>query len=65
LDGEKDQGDSDGSGGGGAQSPEDEDFEFMLRVMKLIQQEQDLRAQTRVLEQVRRAASPQNPSRSE
>jgi hypothetical protein len=62
LDGEKDQGDSGGGGGGGAQSPEDEDFEFMLRVMKLIQQEQDLRAQTRVLEQIRRAASPANPS---
>ncbi len=43
-----------GGGGGGEQSPEDEDFEFMLRVMKLIQQEQDIRSQTRALEQLRR-----------
>jgi hypothetical protein len=53
LESEKDKQDG-GGGGGGDQSPEDEDFEFMLRVMKLVQQEQDLRAQTRVLEQLRR-----------
>lgn len=41
-------------GGGGAPNSEDEDFEFMLRVMKMIQQEQDLRARTRVLEQLKR-----------
>jgi hypothetical protein len=35
---------------------EDEDFEFMLRVMKMIQSEQDLRSQTRVLEQIRRTS---------
>lgn len=47
-----------GEGGGdGSPSPEDEDFEFMLRVMKLIQQEQDLRARTRALEQLKRDAS--------
>jgi len=45
-----------GGGGGGGQSPEDEDFEFMLRVMKMIQTEQDLRARTRVLEQLKRDA---------
>ncbi len=44
-----------GGGGGGGPSPEDDDFEFMLRVMKLIQQEQDLRAQTRALEQLHRS----------
>ena len=56
LDGQPDQ---TGSGGGGAgPSPEDEDFEFMLRVMKLIQQEQDLRSRTRVLEQFRRTLAP-------
>lgn len=60
LEGEKDQKDG-GGGGGGNPSPEDEDFEFMLRVMKLIQQEQDLRAQTRVLEQLRRTSEPTNP----
>ena len=45
-----------GGGGGGERSPEDEDFEFMLRVMKMIQQEQDLRARTRALEQLKRSA---------
>jgi hypothetical protein len=44
-----------GGGAGGAPDAEDEDFEFMLRVMKMIQSEQDLRAQTRVLEQLRRS----------
>ena len=39
-------------------NPEDEDFEFMLRVMKMIQQQQDLRARTRALEQFRRSAQP-------
>jgi hypothetical protein len=43
-----------GGGGGGAPNSEDEDFEFMLRVMRMIQQEQDLRGRTRVLEQLRR-----------
>jgi len=55
LEGEKDKnGGGGGGGGGGGQDPEDEDFEFMLRVMKLVQQEQDVRAQTRALEQLRR-----------
>lgn len=44
-----------GGGGGGTPNAEEEDFEFMLRVMKMIQSEQDLRAQTRVLEQLRRS----------
>jgi len=47
-----------GGGGGGGPSPEDEDFEFMLRVMRMIQQEQDLRGRTRVLEQLRRDNTP-------
>ena len=54
LEGEKDK-DGGGGGGGGGQNPEDEDFEFMLRVMKLVQTEQDLRSQTRALEQLRRS----------
>lgn len=65
LEGEKDDGaGGGGGGGGGGQSPEDEDFEFMLRVMKLIQQEQDIRAQTRALEQLRRgpASTSTRPS---
>jgi len=45
-----------GGGGGSPQSAEDEDFEFMLRVMKMVQTEQDLRARTRALEQLRRSA---------
>lgn len=50
-----------GQGGGGAGSnPEDEDFEFMLRVMKLIQQEQDIRARTRALEDFKRAHVPES-----
>lgn len=54
-----------GAGGGsasGAQSPEDEDFEFMLRVMKLVQQQQDLRGQTRALEQFRRDSGLTSPA---
>jgi hypothetical protein len=47
-----------GGGGSGNQNPQDEDFEFMLRVMKLIQKEQDIRSQTRVLEQLRRDGNP-------
>ena len=57
LEGDQEK-DGGGGGGGGGQSPEDEDFEFMLRVMKLVQQEQDLRAQTRALEQFRRGNPP-------
>ena len=55
LEGDKDKAGGGGGGEGGGPSPEDEDFEFMLRVMKLIQQEQDLRSQTRALEQLRRS----------
>ncbi|MEO5714951.1 MAG: hypothetical protein ABIT37_15840 [Luteolibacter sp.] len=55
LEGDKDKDGGGGGGEGGGPSPEDEDFEFMLRVMKLIQQEQDLRAQTRALEQLHRS----------
>ncbi len=57
LEGDKDEQGGGGGGGGGGQSPEDEDFEFMLRVMKLVQQEMDVRAQTRALEQLRRSAA--------
>lgn len=61
LEGEKDKSDSNGGGGGGQKSPEDEDFEFMLRVMKMVQKEQDLRAQTRALEQFRRSSETNPP----
>lgn len=46
-----------GGPGGSGPSPEDEDFEFMLRVMKMIQKQQDVRARTRVLEQLKRDAA--------
>ncbi len=65
LEGERDQDGGGGEGGSGGENPEDEDFEFMLRVMKLIQQEQDLRAQTRALEQLRRSIpATENPTES-
>lgn len=58
LEGEKDN--AGGQGGDGGQgNPEDEDFEFMLRVMKMIQQQQDLRATTRALEELKRSAQLQ------
>lgn len=47
-----------GSGGDAGPSAEDEDFEFMLRVMKMVQTQQDLRSQTRVLEQRKRDGNP-------
>ncbi|MFY7819012.1 MAG: hypothetical protein ACOVRB_11685 [Akkermansiaceae bacterium] len=56
LEGEKDDAGGQGGGGGGQGNPEDEDFEFMLRVMKMIQQQQDLRATTRALEELKRSA---------
>ncbi len=63
LEGGKDQDGSAGGGDGGAPNAEDEDFEFMLRVMKMIQREQDIRARTRALEQLRRseASTGNNP----
>jgi hypothetical protein len=64
LDGDKDGGGG-GGGGGGAPNAEEEDFEFMLRVMKMIQQEQDLRGRTRVLEQLRRDTEKQTEEPTE
>lgn len=52
LEGEQNGG---GGGGGGSPPPQDEDFEFMLRMMRMIQQEQDIRARTRALETLRRS----------
>jgi hypothetical protein len=54
LEGDKDSGGG-GGGGGGGSGLNDEDFEFMLKVMRMIQQEQDIRSQTRSLEQLRRS----------
>ena len=58
LDGEKNSG---GGGGGGGGSQEEQDFEFMLKVMRMIQQEQDIRARTRALEDLRRSLQTRTP----
>ncbi len=50
-----------GGGGGGGSSQEDQDFEFMLKVMRMIQKEQDIRARTRALEDLRRSLQIENP----
>ncbi|MBK1835075.1 hypothetical protein [Roseibacillus ishigakijimensis] len=50
-----------GEGGGGGGSMEDQDFEFMLKVMRMIQSEQDIRARTRAVEQLRRTGLPPTP----
>ena len=59
LEGDKNSGGGGGGSGGGG-SKEEQDFEFMLKVMRMIQQEQDIRARTRALEDLRRTlqASP-------
>ena len=44
-----------GGGGGGGGSPAEKDFEFMLKVMRMVQAEQDIRARTRSLEQLMRS----------
>ena len=62
LEGASGGGEGGEGGDGGAPNPEDEDFEFMLRVMKIIQQEQDLRARTRALEQFRRDIVTNDPA---
>jgi hypothetical protein len=64
LEGEKDE-QGGGGGEGGAPNAEDEDFEFMLRVMKMIQQEQDIRSRTRALEQLRRDFETNKPEGEE
>lgn len=51
-----------GGGDGAGSAAENEDFEFMLRVMKMIQKQQDLRSRTRALEQFRRDQQP-SPTR--
>ncbi|MGC4014593.1 MAG: hypothetical protein QM755_08785 [Luteolibacter sp.] len=60
LEGDMAQQNGGGAGGTGGNS-EDDDFEFMLRVMKMVQQEMDIRAQTRALEQFQRTKQTQPP----
>jgi len=54
LEGPQDDGGGGGGGGGGA-SQEEKDFEFMLKVMRMVQAEQDIRGRTRSLEQLLRS----------
>jgi hypothetical protein len=61
LEGEMEKDGGGGGGEGGGDNPEDEDFEFMLRVMKMIQKQQDIRAQTRALEQFLRSNEKPSP----
>ncbi|WP_411844610.1 hypothetical protein AAFN60_11120 [Roseibacillus persicicus] len=58
LEGEQENGEGGGGGDGGGGSMEDQDFEFMLKVMRMIQSEQDIRARTRAIEQLRRSSQP-------
>lgn len=66
LEGGKSQGGQGQGGGDSAPDPENEDFEFMLRVMKMVQQQQDLRGRTRALDQLRRSeVAPKSADSSE
>ena len=48
-----------GGGGGGSQSSiSDAEFEFMLKLIRMIQQEQDIRMRTRAAEQEHRKKLP-------
>ena len=58
LEGQKDNNQQSGNGNGGAQQQEDRDFEFMLKVMRMIQKEQDIRGRTRALENLKRSIKP-------
>ncbi|MDG2488113.1 MAG: hypothetical protein P8M65_10420 [Roseibacillus sp.] len=64
LDPPEDPSGAGGGGGGEGQEPslDDNDFEFMLKVMAMIQTEQDIRARTRALEQLRRTLHLQDLS---
>jgi hypothetical protein len=54
LEGPKPDGNG-GSGDGGSGGGEEKDFEFMLKVMRMVQAEQDIRGRTRSLEQMLRS----------
>lgn len=55
LEGDKSGGGGGGGEGGGGPAPSEKDFEFMLKVMRMVQKEQDIRARTRSLEQLMRS----------
>lgn len=51
-----------GGGGGGGGSQEEKDFEFMLKVMRMVKAEQNIRGRTRSLEQMLRSLKLTNRS---
>ena len=53
-----------GGGGGGGQDQAEKDFEFMLKVMRMVQTEQDLRERARALENLKRSIQTDIPSSS-
>ena len=53
---------SSSGGGDGKSASADADFEFMLKILELVQHEQNIRAKTRALEQKRRIIEPRTPS---
>lgn len=61
LDGQQENGGNGGGNGSGQQQQQDQDFEFMLKVMRMIQKEQDLRSRTRALETLKRSINPDAP----
>ena len=61
LEGDKKNGGGGGGGEGGGGNQEEQDFEFMLKVMRMIQKEQDIRARTRALEDFKRTLKPKTP----
>ena len=54
LEGNKNEASGGGGDGAGGASQEDQDFEFMLKVMRMIQKEQEIRGRTRALEDLYR-----------
>ncbi len=62
---QKNQGGGGGGGGGGAEnSLNDDDFDFLMRVLRMVKKQQDIREKTRALEQQKRTLNLQNPTQS-
>ena len=57
----KSRGGGGGGGGGEEESISDADFEFMLKIIRMIQQEQDIRMRTRAAEKEHRKLNAQTP----
>ncbi|WP_418682384.1 hypothetical protein, partial [Akkermansia sp.] len=57
----KSRGGGGGGGGGDQESISDADFEFMLKIIRMIQQEQDIRMRTRAAEKEHRKLNAKTP----